>query len=180
MKSMYLVMAVAIVGLAGCASNRAPEVAGKIRDGLKQAGLNDVTVSQNRDKAVVTLGGNVKQDADRARAEQIARPIAAGQVIADEIAVLPAGNESAARSVDSDLDRGIQANLDAALIQANIKGVDHSTKNGVVTLTGNLETPQLRADAEHVATTVPNVQQVVNEINVKNQRATTSQADRSR
>src|SRR5437764_571937 len=86
-------------GLIGCANNQAPDGAGKIRDSLKRAGLNDVTVSQNRDKGVVTLGGNVKQEADKARAEQVARPLATGQVVADEIAVLPSGNESAVKSV---------------------------------------------------------------------------------
>jgi hyperosmotically inducible periplasmic protein len=141
---------------------------------LKQAGLNAVTVSQDRNKGVVTLGGSVQQAPDKTRAEQIAQPIAQGQVVADEIAVIPNGYQSQARSVDSDLDRGIQANLDAALTQANIKGVSHTTKNGVVTLTGDLDTPQLRQNAERVAAGVPNVQQVVNEIDVKNQRATST------
>lgn len=170
----------AVAGLVGCASNPAPDVSGKVRDSLKQAGLNDVTVSQNRDKGVVTLGGNVAQDADKLRAEQIAKQVAAGQVVADEIAVLPPNDRSAAKSVNSDLDKGIEANLDAALTQANIKGVSHSTKNGVVTLKGDLETPALRANVERLATGVPNVQQVVNEIDVKNQRATSSSADRSK
>jgi hyperosmotically inducible protein len=173
------VIAFVIAGLAGCASNRTPDVAGKIRDSLKQAGLNDVSVSQDRDKGVVTLAGNVKQEEEKTRAQQIATPLAAGQVVANEIAVLPNGNASAAKSVNSDLDKGIEANLDAALTQANIKGVHHSTKNGVVTLKGDLETPQLRASAERVAAGVPNVAQVVNEIDVKHQRATSS-ADRSR
>jgi osmotically-inducible protein OsmY len=170
-----------MAGLIGCASNPAPDVSGKIRDSLKQAGLNDVSVAQNRDKGVVTLGGTVKQDADKARAEQIARPLAGGQVLADEISVIPSDNASAARTVNSDLDKGIENNLDAALTQASIKGIHHSTKNGVVTLTGDLQTPQMRADAERIASGVPNVQQVVNEIDVKNQRATSSgSADRSK
>ena len=92
--------------------------------------------------------------------------------------MLPKNAESAAKTVNSDLDKGIEANLDAALTQARIKGIHHSTKNGVVTLKGDLPTPAMRADAERIATGVPNVQQVVNEIDVKNQRATSS-ADRS-
>lgn len=133
-----------------------------------------MSVSQDRTKGVVTLGGSVKQDADKARAEQIAGPLAGGQVVADQIAVLPPGYESTARSVDSSLDKGIEANLDAALTQANMKTVHHSTKNGVVTLTGNLDSPGARADAARVAAGVPNVQQVVNEIDVKNWHATTT------
>ncbi|HWC97208.1 MAG TPA: BON domain-containing protein [Candidatus Sulfopaludibacter sp.] len=181
MNSKFSIVALALAGLVGCASNQAPDVAGKIRDSMKQAGLKDVSVSQDRTKGVVTLGGSVAQQADKIRAEQLASPLAAGQVVADEIAVLPAGDTSAAKTVDSDLDKGIENNLDAALVQNNMKGIRHSTKNGVVTLTGELQTPAARADAERLASSVPNVQQVVNKIDVKNQRATTSSsADRSR
>lgn len=173
------VATLALAALVGCASNPAPDVAGNIRTSLNNAGLNDVTVSQDRAKGVVTLGGNVKREADKGRAEEIAKTQAAGQVVADQIAVLPSGDESAAKSVNSDLDKGIEANLDAALTNARIKGVSHSTKNGVVTLKGDLPTPALRANAEKLAAGVPNVQQVVNEIDVKNRRATSSSsADR--
>ena len=164
-------------GLVGCASNLAPDVAGKVRDSMKQAGLKDVTVSQDRDKGVVTLGGNVATMDQKAQADQIAQPIAGGQVVANEIAVVPNG-DTAAKTVYSDFDKGIEANLDGALTQRNIKGITHSTKQGVVTLKGDLPTPQLRAEAESIAAQVPNVQQVVNEISVKNQRATSSSADR--
>jgi hyperosmotically inducible protein len=178
------VIALAIAGLVGCSTNRAPDVASNIRNGLKNAGLNDVSVSQDRDKGVVTLTGNVKQEADKLRAEQIAKSQAAGQVVADEIAVLPAGNESAAKTVNSDLDKGIEANVDAALVQAHLKGVSHSTTNGVVTLKGNVDTPARRSEAERLVASVPNVQQVVDEITVKNQRASSasrsSSADRSK
>ena len=175
------VVTLAVAGLVGCASDRAPDVSANVRNSLKQAGLNDVSVSQDREKGVVTLGGSVNQDADKARAEQIAKSQAAGQVVADQIAVLPPNNASEAKSVNSDLDSGIQSNLDASLKQANLNGVHHSTKNGVVTLTGNLSTNAHRADAERIAAAVPNVKQVVNEIDVKTRRATsTSSADRSK
>lgn len=174
MNKNSLLTALAATVFFGCASNPAPDVAGQIRNSLKQAGLNSVTVSQDRQKGVVTLGGSVAQVQDKQRAEQIVQPIARGQVVADEIAVLPEGYQSQARSVDSDLDRGIQANLDAAFTQANLKGVSHATKNGVVTLTGDLQTPDLRQNAERIAAGVPNVQQVVNEIDVKNQPATST------
>lgn len=181
MNAKLSVIALALAGFVGCATNRAPDVADNVHNSLKQAGLNDVSVSQDRDKGVVTLGGNVTREGDKGRAELIAKPLIAGQVLADEIAVLPKGDESAAKSVNSDLDKGIEANLDAAFTQAKIKGVRHSTTNGVVTLKGELETPARRTDAEHIASAVPNVQQVVNDIDVKNQRATSSSsADRSK
>jgi len=181
MYSKVSIIALAIAGLVGCSPNKAPDVAGNIRNSLNQAGLKDVSVTQNRDKGVVTLGGHVPRQAEKDRAEQIAKSLAGGQVVADEVAVLPPDNDSTAKSVNSDLDKGIENNLDAALKQSGMKGIRHSTKNGVVTLKGELETPTRRAAAERVASGVPNVQQVVNEIDVKNQRATsTGNADRSR
>ena len=44
----------------------------------------------------------------------------------------------------------------------------------MVTLKGDLPTPEQRSKAGQIATGVPNVEQVVNEIDVKNRRATTS------
>jgi len=171
-----MALALAVAGLVGCAKNQAPDVAGNVRDSLKQAGLGDVSVSQDRDRGVVTLAGNVRQAADKDRAEQIAKSTAPGQVVANQIAVLPNGAESTTKSVNSDLDKGIEANLDAAFKQANMASVKHSTKMGVVTLKGDLESPERRAQAEKVAAGVPNVQQVVNEVDVTKQRATSSTA----
>jgi hyperosmotically inducible protein len=171
-----MALALAVAGLVGCAKNQAPDVAGNVRDSLKQAGLGDVSVSQDRDRGVVTLAGNVRQAAEKDHAEQIAKSVAPGQVVANQIAVLPNGAESTTKSVNSDLDKGIEANLDAAFKQANMASVKHSTKMGVVTLKGDLESPERRAEAEKVAAGVPNVQQVVNEVDVTKQRATSSTA----
>src|ERR1041385_7560949 len=105
------------VFLAGCSTPaKAPDVTGSIRNSLNEAGLKDVSVSQDRDKGVVTLKGNVPADGDKLRAETIAKSIAGSQVIANEIAVLPPGVESEAKAINKDLDEGIKKNLDAALI----------------------------------------------------------------
>jgi osmotically-inducible protein OsmY len=163
--------------LVGCTTpaTKSPDVAGDIRTSLNQAGLKDVSVSQDRDKGIVTLGGTVKADSDKAQAESIAKSIAGPQVVADEIAVVPLGNESNAKAVDSDLDEGIEKNLDAALIENKLqKHVKYDVKNGVVTLTGAVNSEGKRARAESVATSVPNVLQVVNELQVQDQKATSS------
>jgi osmotically-inducible protein OsmY len=65
--------------------------------------------------------------------------------------------------------------LDAALIQSKFqKGVKYDVKSGVVTLTGEVSSQSKRAQVEQVASTVPNVKQVVNELQVKNQKATST------
>ena len=47
--------------------------------------------------------------------------MAAGQVVANEIAVTPPGVEHDAKTVNSDLDKGIDKNLDAALVQNGVR-----------------------------------------------------------
>jgi hyperosmotically inducible protein len=170
-------LALLVVGtLVGCStSTKSPDVSDSIRKSLDQAGLKAVSVTQDRDKGVVTLSGNVAADADKAQAESIATSIATGQVVSNQIAVVPPGAESQAKAVNSDLDAGIEKNLDAALIQNKLhKGVKYDVKSGVVTLTGEVNSESKRAQVAQVASTVPNVQQVVNELQVKGQKATTT------
>jgi hypothetical protein len=47
-------------------------------------------------------------------------------------------------------------------------------KNGVVTLSGTVNSQSKRAEVEKMATKVPNVQLVVNALEVKNQKASSS------
>jgi len=172
------VLTLAAVGiLAGCSQTmKSPDVSANIRTALDQAGLKRVSVNQDRDKGVVTLGGHVEADGDKANAEAIARSIVGNQVVSDQIAVVPPGAERDARAINSDLDKGIEQNLDAALIAGKLRdGVNFAVKNHVVTLTGEVDSQSKRREAERVAGSVPNVQQVVNELQVKNQKATSSE-----
>lgn len=168
--------AVALLTLAACSSApKAADVTAPVRNALKQAGLKNVSVSEDREKGVVNLTGNVANDSDKAEAESIAKANAGGQVVADEIAVLPPNDQSTAKTVNSDLDAGIKKNLDAALVQNRLnKRVKFSVKNGLVKLTGTVDSRATRSEAEQVAANVPNVQQVVNELDVRYQRATSS------
>jgi hyperosmotically inducible periplasmic protein len=174
----YLTFAavLAILIMAGCTSapEKSPDVSDSIRKSLDQAGLKNVSVSQDRDKGVVTLTGNVATDSDKGQAESIAKSIASGQVVANQIAVLPPGAESDAKTVNSDLDKAIDKNLDAALVKNGMKGLRYDVKNGVVTLKGEVNSQAKRAQVEKVAAGVPNVKQVVNELQVKEQKASST------
>lgn len=160
--------------LFGCSNtSKAPDVTDNVRKALDQAGYKDVSVKQDRDKGVVTLTGTVPTESDKAQAESIAKANAESQVVADEISVRPPGNESEAKTVESDTDKAIEKNVDATLVKHRLKkGVSYDVKNGVVTLKGEVPSQTKRQQVENVVKTVPNVQQVVNELEVKNQRAT--------
>jgi hyperosmotically inducible protein len=173
--SVLLIALSLAAGVACSDRQKAPDVSSDIRHALDQAGLNDVRVSQDRDKGVVTLSGNVAADDDKARAESVARSIAGTEVVSNEIGVRPKDNESTAKKVDSDLDSGIDKNLSATLVQHKLKNdVRYDVNNGVVTLKGNVPSQGQRASVEKLAGQVPNVKQVVNELEVKNQKATST------
>lgn len=168
---------VAIGALAGCSisSTRSTGVSGGIRTSLDQAGLKSVSVTEDRDKGVVTLSGHVAADADKSQAESIAKSMAGAQVVSNQIAVHPPGAEHDAKKIDSDFDRGIEGNLDAALLQTKLhKNVNYAVNNQVVTLTGEVDSQSKRGQAQGIAAAVPNVLQVVNELQVKEQKATSS------
>jgi hyperosmotically inducible protein len=93
-----------------------PDIADSIRKSLDQAGFTNVSVSQDRDKGIVTLSGQVGNETDKSQAESLAKSFAGAQVVANQI-VLPIGAEKEAKAVNSDLDQGIEKNLEAALIQ---------------------------------------------------------------
>jgi hyperosmotically inducible protein len=179
LKLSVTVLALLVVGvLHGCSGTAAksPDVSDSIRKSLDQSGLKDVSVSQDRDKGIVTLGGQVASENDKSQAESIAKSFAGSQVVADQIAVVPEGVEKEAKAVNSDLDKGIEKNLDAALIQNRMHdNVKYAVKNAVVTLTGEVNSQSKREHAETVASGVPNVKQVVNDLQVKNQKASSSQ-----
>jgi len=181
MKSLRITSLAALVfaivmGLA-CSDRppKSPDVTGDIRHALDQAGLKDVSVNQDREKSVVTLKGDVENENDKAQAESIARSIAGTQVVSNEIGVRPNGAEGSAKKVDSDLDSAIDKNLEAMLVEHNLNNdVRYDVQNGVVTLKGDVHSQSQRSSVEKLAQQVPNVKQVVNELDVKKQKATST------
>jgi osmotically-inducible protein OsmY len=177
-KACLTVLTVLAIGtLAGCSrsTTRSADVSGGIRTALDQAGLKDVGVTEDHDKGVVTLGGHVAADAEKLQAVSIATSIAGGQVVSNQIAVIAPGAERDSKKINSDLDKGIEGNLDAALLQGSLhKNVNYAVNNQVVTLSGEVDTQSKRAQAQGIASSVPNVLQVVNELQIKNQKASSS------
>ncbi len=163
--------------LAGCSTTAAksPDVSDSIRKSLDEAGFKSVSVSQDRDKGIVTFSGQVASENAKLDAESLTKSLAGVQVVADQIAVIPVGGEKDAKTVNSDLDKGIEQNLDAALIQNKMHdNVKYEVKSGVVTLSGEVNSEDKRTRAGKVASGVPNVQQVVNDLQVKDQKASSS------
>jgi hyperosmotically inducible protein len=156
-----------IVG--GCKSKTFPDEKDAVTNSLKGNNLSSIDVSQDQDKGVMTLTGNVASDDAKRQAESLTKQAAPDYSIANEIGVRPPEAPNAG-SVASNLDSAIEDNFKAA-----IKGHDNlddqsihaSAKNGTLVITGSVKTSAQKREAGTLAKSVPNVQQVVNELEVK-------------
>ena len=73
------------------------------------------------------------------------------------------------------MDKAIDKNVSAVLTKHKWdRDIKYDVKQGVVTLKGKVNSQSQRAMVEKVVAATPNVAQVVNEIEVKNQKATSS------
>ncbi|MEO7273805.1 MAG: BON domain-containing protein [Vicinamibacterales bacterium] len=176
MKKLTAVPFVLAALLAGCSSTppKSPDVEAEVRSALDSRGLKDVSVTQDREKGIVTLGGKVPTESEKAEAASIAQSLAQGQVVANQLMVTPAGMEQDATAIHEAVDDGIESNMKAMLIRMGSPAdVSYSVKSAVVTLTGTVGSQDARSSLAKAATDVANVKQVVNELQVRAQKATT-------
>jgi len=154
-------------------NTKSPDVKTDVEKALSQAGINDIKVAQDRDKGIITLSGDVPTDADKEKADYVTKSVSGSAVVSNQIGVRPAGFESQAKNIDSSLDAAIEKNFEASLIFKQVdKDVKYDVKNGVLTLKGDVNSQNKRHDLETLAASIPNVQQVINQLQVKDQRAT--------
>ncbi len=158
-----------LVGLAACSKQQAPPLKDAVSKALQQAGFNDIRVDEDRDKGVITLNGRVRSPELKAHAEEVAKAAAPGKVVSNQLSIEPVDQESAAKKIESNVDDAIDKSYKAALIANHLdsEGIHFEVKNGVLTLTGRVKTDDIRAQAEKLGTSVPNVSQVVNKLDVK-------------
>lgn len=140
-----------------------------VKMALEQADLSEVTVSEDKDKNTITLGGKVHSENAKQQAGQVAQSAARNRVIANEVLVENAGQETESKKIQSNLDSGIEKNFKAAI---EAKGLDQQhircdAKNSVLTLKGSVKNPEQKQEAQQIAQSIPNVGQVLNEIQIQ-------------
>jgi hyperosmotically inducible periplasmic protein len=164
--------------LVGCnRANEHPDVKDEVNSAMTQNGLGVVKVSQDRDKGVITLTGDVESTDQKSQAESLAKQTAPDYAVSNEIGVRPVGAESQFKSIDSNLDSAIQDNYKAALkSNKNLddQSISYDAKNGTLVLKGSVKTAGQKAEAATFAKSVPNVKEVVNAIQVKSDKDSTS------
>lgn len=154
-----------------------PDVKDAVDSAMTRNDLGVVKVSQDRDKGVLTLTGDVDSADKKQQATSVAQQAAPGYAISNELGVRPMGAESQAKSVDSSLDSAIQDNYKAALkAHKNLddQSISYDAKNGTLVLKGSVKSQAQKKEATILAKNVPNVKEVVNEIEVKPGKSSTA------
>jgi hyperosmotically inducible protein len=163
-----------ICALAACnRDTQHPDVKDAVDTAMTRNNLGVVKVSQDRDKGILTLTGDVDSPDQKAQAENVAKDAAPGYTVANEIGVRPVGAESQAKAVDSSLDSGIQDNFKAALkAHKNLdeQSISSDAKNGTLVLKGTVKSMAQKNEATKLAKAIPNVKEVVNKIEVESDK----------
>jgi osmotically-inducible protein OsmY len=169
LKLLTIAIAVCLL-LSTSACSKQPEhtYRASVQTALEQADLKDVSVSEDDDKNTITLTGTLHSEEAKQQAADVAKSNAGNRIVVNEVSVQPMGQESEAKNIASSLDNRIEDNYKAALAA---KGLDKEqirfdAKNGVLILKGKVKSPSQRKEAEQLAQAVPNVQQVLNQIDV--------------
>ncbi len=163
------VLLVSSLAFSGCSPSGHPDDKMAVYNALGQHNLRSVTVSQDRAAGTITLSGIVGSNENKQTADQLAQQAAPGYSIVNKIQVQNAGLVSAIKDAQKDvkLDSAIEKHYKATLAaHKDLKGIHYSAYNRTLTLKGSVKTYKLRQEAQDLANKVPDVQQVINEIQI--------------
>lgn len=181
LRAITMAASLALILSVGCSQQRAnnPSVKDNVENSLKQAGFDKVNVDEDRDKGVITLKGDVATMADKQKAEETARAAAGNDVISNELLVT-AGDGDRAEKVADNSDDAIESSFKAYVAENKLEDqhVRADAENGVLTLTGDVDTEAQRSAVEKDAAKLPGVTQVVNKLDVKGGKAGKHKATR--
>jgi hyperosmotically inducible protein len=172
--ALSAVLLVGLLALAGC-QNEHPDNKQAIYNTLNGHDLRSIEVFQDRRKGEIRLRGIVASPDQKASAESLTQQAAPGYAIKNQIQVQSAGLEDLEKSAEK---KANNANLDSAIedqFKASIENskklgkqqIQYSADNGTLYLKGTVNSEKEKREAEELAKKVPQVQHVVNDIEVK-------------
>lgn len=176
MRSIRFTAALAALSMilaVGCSQQRAnnPKMKDNVETALKNSGFDKVNIDEDRDKGVVTLKGDVQTEADKQRAEEVARQAAPNSIIANQLLVTE-GDKGQAKDVASATDDAIEARFKEFVTVNKLENqhIRADAEKGVLTLTGDVDSAAMRTKVEKDAAKIAGVTEVVNKLEVKQNR----------
>jgi hyperosmotically inducible periplasmic protein len=170
---------IATIVVAGCSRTSHPDQQAAVYQSLSSHDLSSVMVNQNRESGVITLTGVVGGADRKSRAEELAKAAAPGYTITDNIQVVSSGLQGmiTAATAKSELDASIENHFKASIEEhkdLDLRAIQFWANGGTLTLKGIVKTEKERREAEELAQKVPQVQHVVNYIQVAPHKTSTS------
>jgi hyperosmotically inducible periplasmic protein len=145
---------------------RNPDYEKTADDALSTAALDEVKADYDTDAKTIHLTGTVATAGDRQRAEDIVqKAVGTGAKVANEVTV---ANRD--EGIADDLDDGLENRLGELVDrETDLKddSVDFDAHNGVITITGSVDTSAERDKVGDLARSQPGVKDVVNSLEVK-------------
>ncbi len=173
MRTLARLASVAILGVglsvAGACSN-GNTTGDRVDKALKDANVKNVNVDYDKNSNVVHLKGKVDTTYDKDRADQIANSVVgtSGKVL-NELTVEGMDDKTA-----DDMDSQIKTRLnDAVKADGNLtnQSIDFHVNNGVVTVTGEVQSAAEKERVSELAKGTTGVKDVANELTIKGQKS---------
>ncbi len=164
-----IVASFVLLAFSGCHRDSHPDDKAALDNILTKNGLGSVVVNQDRSSGVITLSGIVGAANQKAQAETLAIQAAPGYTISNNIQIVSSGLQDLMKDTPSQEDKAIEDNFKAAIknhkdLQA--QNIQFSAGKGTLYLRGSVNTAAAKRKAEALAKKIPQVQHVVNEIQV--------------
>jgi osmotically-inducible protein OsmY len=171
MKMLKALPVVALVGMLTVACDRrdGPDYEARVNDQLKTVELDrKVNVDWQEDERTLRLSGEVEREADKARAEELAAQVVgtAGRVV-NEIKVEGQDYREIDNRIEEQLDRMFE---DRTEWDFDGRGVSFDSEQGVVTITGTVESEATKQKIGQRARALSGVKDVVNNLDIDSKR----------
>jgi hyperosmotically inducible protein len=161
-----LAMAPLTIACSNDAANNQPDYEARVNDQLKTANLdNKVNVDWNNDQKELRLTGEVERAADKQRAEELAQQVVgtSGRVV-NEVKLEGSDYGKVDDNIEEQLGKMFE---DRTEWDFDGRGVSFDSNQGVVTITGTVESAAIKDKIGQHARAVDGVKDVVNDLEVK-------------
>jgi hyperosmotically inducible protein len=159
-------LAAAIMISTAACGPRNPDYEKTADDALSTAALDDVDANYDNDAKTIHLTGTVNTENERQRAADVVqKAVGDGAQVANEVTVANKDDDIA-----GDFDGALESRLDELVDnEADLKedSISFDANNGVITITGDVDSAAERDRVGDLARSQPGVKDVVNSLEVK-------------
>jgi hyperosmotically inducible periplasmic protein len=172
MKKLSIVPAAILalaIGTTACTTGTENDPSDRVEQALEQANVEGVNVDYDSEGRVVHLKGQVQSADEKQRAEEIATTaVGTSGTVLNELMV-EGMDEDRIESADDQLKTRLNDSVQAHQ-QLSDQTIDFYVNNGVVTITGEVQTAAQKEEVGRMVKETPGVEDFANELRVANEK----------